>query len=60
MWSEAEVRSAAANWRAVADNAKSIYEGYPDAEYMRGLAEGYAGALEMTLRPTSSNDGGRS
>jgi hypothetical protein len=53
MLSESETRTAATNWRAVADNARTIYEGQPDSEYMRGLAEGYAGALEMVLRGDS-------
>lgn len=48
--SEEEIRSAAFHWRAVADNARMIFEGQPDAEYQRGLSEGYASALEMVLR----------
>lgn len=50
MWNETEVQSAAFNWRAVADKARTIYAGADDADYMRGLAEGYANALEMVLR----------
>lgn len=50
MRSEDWVKSAAFQWRAVADNAPLIYKGEPDYDYMRGLADGYAGALEMVLR----------
>lgn len=50
MLNEEEIRKAAFNWRAVADNAATIFKGQPDAEYQRGLAEGYASALEMVLR----------
>ena len=45
-----DIVSAARNWRAVADNAREIFAGQDDIEYQRGLADGYACALEMVLR----------
>lgn len=51
MMSETEIRSAAFNWRAVAEGIKNgIFKGQEDEDYQRGLAEGYASALEMVLR----------
>lgn len=48
MMTEAQIEEALFPWRAVAnamDNNRELYD-----DYSRGLAEGYASALEMVLR----------
>lgn len=50
MMSEDEVREAQFPWRAVADTMRESPEWFDDNDYQRGLAEGYASALEMVLR----------
>ena len=55
MWSEQKIQAAARNWRAAANGMPLIA---PNDRYQQGLAEGYASALEMVLRPDQSNGGG--
>lgn len=47
MMTEEEVRAAQFNWRAVAD---ALWGAAELDGYQRGLAEGYACALDMVLR----------
>ena len=52
MWSREEIQQAASMWRTVADGIArgEVFEDDEDADYQKGLSEGYASALEMVLR----------
>lgn len=55
MWSEDEIRRAASNWQSAQAAVEVAFKDAPDYQYQRGLAAGYAGALEMVLRPSPTS-----
>lgn len=49
MWSESQIRRAAEIWRSASNALETLSDSSEVSDWRRGLAEGYAAALEMVL-----------